>query len=34
VDLELTSDERDLQEGVRKLCEGRFPMEVVRGLEA
>jgi alkylation response protein AidB-like acyl-CoA dehydrogenase len=33
VDLELTSDERDLQEGVRKLCEGRFPMEVVRGLE-
>jgi alkylation response protein AidB-like acyl-CoA dehydrogenase len=34
VDLELTSDERDLQEGVRKLCEGRFPMEMVRGLEA
>jgi alkylation response protein AidB-like acyl-CoA dehydrogenase len=33
VDLELTSDERDLQEGVRKLCEGRFSMEVVRGLE-
>jgi alkylation response protein AidB-like acyl-CoA dehydrogenase len=33
VDFELTSDERDLQEGVRKLCEGRFPMEVVRGLE-
>ena len=33
MDLELTSDERDLQEGVRKLCEGRFPMEVVRGLE-
>ena len=23
----------DIQEGVRKLCEGRFPMEVVRGLE-
>jgi alkylation response protein AidB-like acyl-CoA dehydrogenase len=34
VDLELTSDERDLQEGVRKLCEGRFPIEVVRGLES
>jgi alkylation response protein AidB-like acyl-CoA dehydrogenase len=34
VDLELTSDERDLQEGVRKLCEGRFPMEAVRSLEA
>ena len=33
MDLELTSDERDLQEGVRKLCEGRFAMEVVRGLE-
>jgi len=34
VDLELTSDERDLQEGVRKLCEGRFPVEVVRSVEA
>ncbi len=34
MDLELTSDERDLQEGVRKLCEGRFPMEAVRSLEA
>ena len=33
MDLELTSDERDLQEGVRKLCEGRFPMDAVRGLE-
>ena len=34
MDLELTSDERDLQEGVRKLCEGRYPIERVRGLEA
>jgi alkylation response protein AidB-like acyl-CoA dehydrogenase len=34
VDFELTSDQVDLQDGVRKLCEGRFPMETVRGLEA
>jgi alkylation response protein AidB-like acyl-CoA dehydrogenase len=33
MDFELSSDQRDLQDGVRKLCEGRFPMEVVRGLE-
>jgi alkylation response protein AidB-like acyl-CoA dehydrogenase len=34
VDFELTADQADLQEGVRKLCEGRFPMERVRSLEA
>ena len=34
MDFELTADQVDLQEGVRKLCEGRFPMERVRGLEA
>ena len=34
MDFELSSDQVDLQEGVRKLCEGRFPMETVRGLEA
>ena len=33
MDFELSSDQRDLQEGVRKLCEGRFPIDVVRGLE-
>ena len=34
MDFELTSDQEALRDGVRKLCEGRFPMEVVRGLEA
>jgi alkylation response protein AidB-like acyl-CoA dehydrogenase len=34
MDFELTADQVDLQDGVRKLLEGRFPMEVVRGLEA
>lgn len=34
MDFELTSDQADLQEGIRKLCEGRFPMEHVRELEA
>jgi len=33
MDFELSSDQVDLQEGVRKLCEGRFSMETVRGLE-
>src|ERR1700761_7048989 len=33
MDFELSRDQVDLQEGVRKLCQGRFPMEVVRGLE-
>jgi alkylation response protein AidB-like acyl-CoA dehydrogenase len=34
VDFELSPDEVDLKEGIRKLCEGRFPMERVRELEA
>ncbi len=34
MDFELTPDQVDLQDGVRKLLEGRFPMETVRGLEA
>ncbi len=34
MDFELSGDQVDLQEGMRKLCEGRFPMETVRGLEA
>jgi alkylation response protein AidB-like acyl-CoA dehydrogenase len=34
VDFELTSDQVDLQDGVRKMLEGRFPMDVVRGLES
>jgi alkylation response protein AidB-like acyl-CoA dehydrogenase len=33
VDLELTEEQVDLQEGVRKLCEGRFPMTRVRETE-
>ena len=32
MDFELTSDQEALQEGVRKLCEGRFPMARVREL--
>ena len=34
MDFELSDDDRALQEGVRSLCEGRLPMEAVRGLEA
>jgi alkylation response protein AidB-like acyl-CoA dehydrogenase len=34
MDFELTPDQVDLQEGVRKMLEGRFAMETVRGLEA
>ena len=34
MDFELTSDQADLQAGIRKLLEGRFPIDVVRGLEA
>ena len=34
MDFELTSDQADLQDGIRKLCEGRFPIERVRELEA
>jgi alkylation response protein AidB-like acyl-CoA dehydrogenase len=34
VDFELSSDESDLKDGIRKLCEGRFPMDRVRELEA
>jgi alkylation response protein AidB-like acyl-CoA dehydrogenase len=30
VDFELTSDQEALRDGVRKLCEGRFPIDVVR----
>jgi alkylation response protein AidB-like acyl-CoA dehydrogenase len=33
VDFELTADQEALQDGVRKLCEGRFPIEQVRALE-
>jgi alkylation response protein AidB-like acyl-CoA dehydrogenase len=32
VDFELSADQEALQEGVRKLCEGRFPMARVREL--
>jgi alkylation response protein AidB-like acyl-CoA dehydrogenase len=34
MDFELTPDQVDLRDGVRKMLEGRFAMEVVRGLEA
>ncbi len=34
MDFELTADQEDLRDGIRKLCEGRFPMERVRALEA
>jgi alkylation response protein AidB-like acyl-CoA dehydrogenase len=30
MDFELTSDQEALRDGVRKLCEGRFPIDVVR----
>ena len=32
VDFELSADQEALQEGVRKLCEGRYPMARVRAL--
>ena len=32
MDLELSADEQALQDGVRRLCEGRFPMATVRAL--
>ena len=31
MDFELTDDQESLRDGVRKLCEGRFPIDVVRG---
>lgn len=34
MDFELSSDQVALQEGVRNFCEGRFPIETVRRLEA
>ena len=34
MDFELTSEQADLQDGVRRMLEGRFPMETVRGLQA
>jgi alkylation response protein AidB-like acyl-CoA dehydrogenase len=33
VDFELTSDQTDLQEGMRAFCDGRFPIDVVRAIE-
>lgn len=33
MDFEVSEDEAALQEGVRKLCEGRFPMERVRSAQ-
>jgi alkylation response protein AidB-like acyl-CoA dehydrogenase len=33
MDFELSPDQVALQEGVRSFCQGRFPIEVVRGLE-
>jgi alkylation response protein AidB-like acyl-CoA dehydrogenase len=32
VDFELSTDQEALQEGIRNLCQGRFPMDTVRGL--
>jgi alkylation response protein AidB-like acyl-CoA dehydrogenase len=32
VDFELTTDQEDLRDAVRKFCSGRFPMEQVRAL--
>jgi alkylation response protein AidB-like acyl-CoA dehydrogenase len=34
MDFDLTPDQEDLRDAVRKLCEGRFPMQRVRALEA
>lgn len=33
MDFDLTSDQADLQAGIRKLCEGRFAMSAVREME-
>jgi alkylation response protein AidB-like acyl-CoA dehydrogenase len=33
VDFELTEFQTDLAEGVRRLCEGRFPLDEIRALE-
>lgn len=33
MDFELTSDQTDLQEGMRAFCDGRFPIDVVRAIE-
>ena len=33
VDFELTEFQADLAEGVRRLCEGQFPLEQIRALE-
>jgi alkylation response protein AidB-like acyl-CoA dehydrogenase len=32
MDFELSQDQHDLKDGVRKLCEGRFPMQRIRAL--
>ncbi|MFA9564157.1 MAG: acyl-CoA dehydrogenase family protein [Acidimicrobiales bacterium] len=32
MDFELSTDQEALQEGIRNLCQGRFPMDTVRGL--
>jgi alkylation response protein AidB-like acyl-CoA dehydrogenase len=34
MDFELSADQEDLQQGVRKLCAGVFPMATVRSLES
>jgi alkylation response protein AidB-like acyl-CoA dehydrogenase len=34
MDFELTSDQESLQEGMRSFLDGRFPLDVVRGIEA
>lgn len=34
MDLTLTPDQEDLRDGIRRLCEGRFPMSRVRAAEA
>ena len=33
MDFELTESQRDLSEGVRRLCEGQFPLDRLRELE-
>ena len=34
MDFELTSDQESLQEGIRSFLDGRFPLDVVRAIEA
>src|SRR5207302_508877 len=34
MDFELDEDQEALQDGVRKLCAGAYPMDIVRSLEA